>query len=171
MEALKEHTVHGDSVLLPSFYLDIRQPVPGKTFVRIGDQSIIGSVFIFETTEGTVTIGSRVNLSGGTVICRTHVEIGDDVVWEGGPGGYLYDHASHSMDYRERIKDMDRQLSDYYSGNYFIASKDWSVVPAKPITIHDKVGIGANCIILTGVTVGEGAIILPGSVVTRNVPA
>ena len=38
-----------------------------------------------------------------------------------------------------------------------------------PIIFEDDVWIGANAIILSGVTIGEGAIIGAGSVVTKNV--
>uniref|UniRef100_UPI00366E5B9B acyltransferase n=1 Tax=Acinetobacter junii TaxID=40215 RepID=UPI00366E5B9B len=40
-----------------------------------------------------------------------------------------------------------------------------------PVVIKNDVWLGANCIILPGVTIGEGAIIAAGSVVTKNVPA
>lgn len=40
-----------------------------------------------------------------------------------------------------------------------------------PVTIGNHVWIGMNCLILKGVTIGDGAIIAAGSVVTRNVPA
>lgn len=40
----------------------------------------------------------------------------------------------------------------------------------KPVTIEDKVSIGSRCIILKEVTIGEGAIIAAGSVVTEDVP-
>jgi galactoside O-acetyltransferase len=40
----------------------------------------------------------------------------------------------------------------------------------KPVKIEDKVWIGFNSIILKGVTVGEGAIVGAGSVVTKDVP-
>ena len=40
----------------------------------------------------------------------------------------------------------------------------------KPVVIEDHVWIGARAIILPGVTIGEGAVIGAGSVVTRNVP-
>ena len=39
------------------------------------------------------------------------------------------------------------------------------------ITIEDDVWIGANTTILKGVTVGRGAVVAAGSVVTRSVPA
>lgn len=41
----------------------------------------------------------------------------------------------------------------------------------KPIHIANDVWIGANCIITAGVTIGEGAVIAAGSVVTKDVPA
>ncbi len=40
-----------------------------------------------------------------------------------------------------------------------------------PITIGPDVWIGANSLILQGVTIGEGAVVAAGSVVTRSVPA
>jgi acetyltransferase-like isoleucine patch superfamily enzyme len=39
----------------------------------------------------------------------------------------------------------------------------------KPITIGDDVWVGANCLIMAGVTIGEGAVIAGGAVVTRDV--
>lgn len=39
----------------------------------------------------------------------------------------------------------------------------------KPVLIDDDVWIGANCIILPGVTIGEGAVIAAGSIVTKSV--
>ena len=41
---------------------------------------------------------------------------------------------------------------------------------ARPVTIGDDCWIGGNVIILAGVTVGNGATVGAGSVVTRDVP-
>jgi acetyltransferase-like isoleucine patch superfamily enzyme len=49
--------------------------------------------------------------------------------------------------------------------------KDWSTVEIRPVTISDKVWIGFNSLILCGVTIGEGAVIGAGSVVTNDIPA
>lgn len=38
------------------------------------------------------------------------------------------------------------------------------------IIVEDEVWLGANSIILSGVTIGKGAIVAAGSVVTKNVP-
>lgn len=40
-----------------------------------------------------------------------------------------------------------------------------------PIYVEDGVSIGANCSIMYGVTIAEGAKVGAGSVVTRNIPA
>lgn len=40
-----------------------------------------------------------------------------------------------------------------------------------PVTIHDGSDIGTNTVVLPGVTIGEGAIVGAGSVVSHDVPA
>jgi acetyltransferase-like isoleucine patch superfamily enzyme len=44
-------------------------------------------------------------------------------------------------------------------------------VTRTPVTIGDGAWLGARCIILPGVTIGEGAIVNPGSVVNKDVAA
>jgi acetyltransferase-like isoleucine patch superfamily enzyme len=46
-----------------------------------------------------------------------------------------------------------------------------SGVIAKPVQIGDHVWIGSRAIILKGVTIGTGAVVAAGTVVTKNVPA
>jgi acetyltransferase-like isoleucine patch superfamily enzyme len=41
----------------------------------------------------------------------------------------------------------------------------------KPVAIGDEVYIGCRAIILKGVNIGDGAVIHPGSIVTRDVPS
>ena len=40
-----------------------------------------------------------------------------------------------------------------------------------PIHIGNKVWIGANSVVLPGVTIGENSVIGAGSIVTRDIPA
>ena len=100
-------------------------------------------------------------------MCRSKIVFGNNifVAW----GAYFYDHHSHSLDYRDRQKDIEQQLSDHRNGFFFTKNKNWEVVTTAPITICDNAWIGMNAIILKGVTIGEGAIVAAGSVVTKSV--
>lgn len=79
--------------------------------------------------------------------CREHISIGDNC----------------AIAYGVLIQD-----SDYHT----MYREDGSPKPqTKPIIISDNVWIGARAIILKGVTIGNGAIIAAGAVVTKDVPA
>lgn len=53
--------------------------------------------------------------------------------------------------------------------DYHAFESDSEVI--KEVVIEDKVWIGARCIVLKGVTIGKGAVIAAGSVVTRSIPS
>lgn len=139
-----------------------------KNIVKIGENTMLGCSIIFESDEGQVTIGNNTFINAGTsLISRNSISIGNDVTiaW----GCTIYDHNSHSLDYKERQKDIQRQNDDYRNGRNFIESKDWSVVKSKPIIIEDNVWIGFDSVILAGVTIGEGAVVGARSVVRQDV--
>ncbi len=50
-------------------------------------------------------------------------------------------------------------------------SLDTHTAKCAPIHIGSHVLIGTRCIILKGVTIGQGSIIAAGSIVTKDVPA
>jgi acetyltransferase-like isoleucine patch superfamily enzyme len=54
--------------------------------------------------------------------------------------------------------------------NYYHSTANETIKSA-PIVIEDKVWIGCNAIILAGVTIGRGAVVAAGAVVTKDVPA
>lgn len=167
-KAIKRFTLIGKSSIDRG--INLRMDVPkNKYYLIVGENSIVSGNFIFESPGGNVKIGNHSYIGGGTFISRTSIEIGDNVTiaW----GGTFYDHDSHSLDYMKRRKDIDDELNDIRNGRCFIANKDWSDVAAKPIRICNDAWIGMNVIILKGVTIGEGAIVGAGSVVTKDVPA
>jgi len=59
-------------------------------------------------------------------------------------------------------------------GNHIFADTDVPIArqgtDSKGIRIEDDVWIGANCVVLDGVTIGRGAVVGAGSVVTKSVP-
>lgn len=167
LELIKLYAFCGDGVVDRGIKMRLDSPCMRKYLV-IGDDSIVAGNFIFESSAGKIVIGRHSYIGGGTFISRSSIEIGDNVTiaW----GGTFYDHDSHSLDYMKRRKDIDDELDDIRNGRNFIANKDWSDVNSKPIKICNDAWIGMNVIVLKGVTIGEGAIVGAGSVVTKDVP-
>jgi acetyltransferase-like isoleucine patch superfamily enzyme len=146
--------------------LDIRRPVDRK-FLRVGSDSIVSGNFVFELETGQITIGDRTFIGGGSFISINSIHIGNDVMisW----GCTFIDNNAHSLLSEERandVRDWKRGLDEGRVGAY----KNWSVVKSAPIKIEDHAWIGFNCIILKGVTIGKGAVVGAGSVVTKDVP-
>ena len=60
-----------------------------------------------------------------------------------------------------------------YSANHSLDSEErinGAIIP-EPITIGDRVWIGGDTTILSGVTIGDDTVIGSGSVVTKDIPA
>jgi acetyltransferase-like isoleucine patch superfamily enzyme len=148
--------------------LHVRNKSIKRNFVEIGQNSLIDGEFIFETSEGKITIGDRTFIGGGTkFICVSRIEVGNDVMFSW--GCTIIDTNSHSLLWNERkndVLDWKRGIEENSIGFY----KNWSVVKSSPILIKDRAWIGFNVIIMKGVTIGEGAVVAAGSVVTKDVP-
>jgi len=127
--------------------------------IAIGDDSLIDAGISFDKPDARVTIGNRTFIGASSLVCAQSIVIGDDVMiaW----GSTLVDHNSHALSWSERRDDV---------VNWGRGVKDWSFVKTAPVVVRDKAWIGFNCIILKGVTIGEGAIVGAGSVVTKDVP-
>jgi len=128
--------------------------------LHIGDCSIVEARIVFERPGGEVRIGSRTFIGCSSLICATHLSIGNDVLISFGVT--IVDHDSHSPYFEKRKHDVLMWLE---------GKKDWSHVKSRPVHIHDKAWIGMHAIILEGVTIGEGAVVGAGAVVTKDVPA
>ena len=148
----------------------LRLDVPRKKeiIVSIGDHSIVGGEFIFESNKGEVFIGNNTFIGGCSIISRSKITIGNyvQIAW----GTYLYDHNAHSTDFRLRREDIEKEFSSLSLGNSDTENKNWDIVKSCPIVIEDDVWIGMNTIILKGVTVGRASIIGAGSVIRKSVP-
>lgn len=59
----------------------------------------------------------------------------------------------------------------YTTGHNLNPADRYKTGYAKPITIGNDVWIGGNCSIMPGVSIGDGAVIASGSVVTKDVPS
>ena len=157
----------GDNTNIQNLHLQIRNPQKDKIYLTVGANSVISGNFIFEIKTGKISIGNRSFIGGGTFICINEIHIGDDVMFAW--GCTVTDNNSHSHIWSERqhdVKDWKKGIDEEKIGFY----KEWQNVTHKKITIKNKAWIGFNSIILKGITIGEGAIVGAGSVVTKDVP-
>jgi len=113
----------------------------------IGDECRIAS---FVEVQRGVTVGHRVKIEAFAFI-PTGVTIEDDV--------FVGPHACFTNDRFPRATG---------EGGTPLQAGEWEVVPT---VVRRGASIGANATIVCGVTIGEGAMVGAGSVVTRDVPA
>lgn len=102
-----------------------------------------------ETSRLIINKGS--GISGATIVAVKEVILEDGVGL--GANSCVYDTDFHPIDVIARSK-----------------QKNITDAIAKPVCIKEGALIGANAIILKGVTVGKFSVIGAGSVVTRNIP-
>lgn len=156
------------SILGDAFGIDIREPLAGRKYIKIGNNSIVNGNFVFETKSGYVSIGDRVYIGGGSFISKEKITIEDDVIiaW----GCTVYDHNSHSVYWDKRKNDVLQTYKDMTEEKNPIKNKDWRYVNSKEIIIRKRAWIGFDVTILKGVTIGEGAVVGAKSVITKDVP-
>lgn len=121
-------------------------------FERIGRDVHVGNHCVF--TNSTISIGDHVHIGNFCVFQSAHgrIEIGNHIMF--GPGVHIHG-GNHIFD----------KIGVYMDENH-------DKVPGQDgtVRIEDDVWIGANAIILKGVSVGKGSVVGAGSIVTRDVP-
>lgn len=95
---------------------------------------------------GELTLGRSYINSDSLIACAKKITIGDGVAIA--RGVYIYDSDHHDILDEDGFKQNE----------------------AKEIRIENHVWIGTRAVILKGVTIGEGAIVAAGAVVTKDVP-
>jgi acetyltransferase-like isoleucine patch superfamily enzyme len=111
--------------------------------------------------KGEIKIGNYCYIGEGTRIWSAEkITIGDRVLIAHNVN--ITDTNSHEIDASERHISFKELIENGKHPNY-------PTVQTKPIIIEDDVWIGFNSIILKGVTIGKGAIIAAGSVVTKDI--
>ena len=106
--------------------------------------------FFTDSPNAQIRIGNNVGMSSTRIRIHKGITIGNDV--KIGGGVLLIDTDGHPIDYFQRRITKEGTIS-------------------APIVIEDDVWIGAQSIILKGVTIGARSIIGAGSVVVKDIPA
>lgn len=122
-------------------------------------RNVRGEISVEKGAE--ITIGNRVGISSSCLWARERITIGNNV--DIGGCCIIMDSDSHSLDWRIRANILADESGRRISDN--------DAAKSAPITIEDHVWIGANCIILKGVTIGARSIVAAGSVVTKSIPS
>lgn len=102
-----------------------------------------------------ISLGRRVVIRPGCMLFADPARDGAGIVIEDdamlGSGVHIY-VGNHRFD------DVTKPIID--QGHY----------PSEPVRLMKGAWVGANCVLLPGVTVGEGAVVGAGSIVARDVP-
>lgn len=124
-----------------------------STLLRMAEESVIhvnGQFQFYYDADIQLFRGAKLNLgssfinSNCKIRCGNKITIGDDCA-------ISHDVTILDSDFH-RILNSNRPVS-------------------QPVVIGDHVWVGTRCVIMKGVTIGDGAIIGAGSIVTHDVPA
>ena len=116
--------------------------------IVFGDQVTLNRYAYVQSGGGAVRLGNRVEINNFSIVDGTGgVDIGDDTLI--GPGVRIISYHHH------------------HAAGQAIRSQPSE---GKPIHIGRDCWIGANAVILAGLTIGDGAVVAAGAVVTRDVP-
>ena len=124
-----------------------RMDTPPYRLFSLGDYSVIESFACINNAVGDVVIGDHTRIGLHNTIIGP-VEIGNNVNLAQGITVTALNH--NFSDTNKRI--------------------DEQGVSTNPVTIEDDVWVGANAVILPGVTIGEHCVVAAGAIVTKDVP-
>jgi acetyltransferase-like isoleucine patch superfamily enzyme len=124
-----------------------RMDTPPYRIFSLGDYSVIESFACINNAVGDVMIGNHTRIGLHNTIIGP-VEIGSHVNLA---QGITVTALNHNFD--DTQKRIDEQG-----------------VSTNPVTIEDDVWVGANAVILPGVTIGNHCVVAAGAVVTKDVP-
>lgn len=112
----------------------------------VGDESRIGA---FVEIQKNASVGKRCKVSSHSFICEG-VTIEDEC--------FIGHHVVFINDrFPEAVADSGQPKSD----------ADWTLIKTR---VCQRAAVGSGAVVLCGVTIGEGALVGAGSVVTRDVP-
>jgi len=124
-----------------------RMDTPPYRLFSLGNYSVIESFACINNAVGDVIIGDHTRIGLHNTIIGP-VDIGNHVNLAQGITVTALNH--NFSDTNKRI--------------------DEQGVSTNPVTIEDDVWVGANAVILPGVTIGEHCVVAAGAVVTKDVP-
>lgn len=140
----------------------IRNIYGARERIRVGPHShIFGELLIFRH-GGRIDIGSWCYIGEGSRIWSADsIVIGDRVLIS--HSANVFDNLTHPLRAKARHEQVKEIFNSGHPKNICLGER--------PVRICDDAWIGANAIVLRGVTIGQGAIVAAGAVVTKDVPS
>lgn len=129
-------------------YRSVRRDLVPFNQCIIGSHTVIESFSVLNNAVGDIMIGaySRIGISNtviGPVVIGDYVNIAQHVLISG---------LNHNYE------DITKNIAD-------------QGVKVNPVQIANDVWIGANAVILSGISIGQHAVVAAGAIVTKDVPA
>jgi len=134
----------------------------GPDALVVGNQCTMDGVHFDLGRGARMRIGDYCYFTNAVLLCELEIVIGNYVLI--GWNTTITDTDFHPIAPAERI-------ADAIACSPLGKGRPRPMVARKPVVIEDDVWIGPNATILKGVRIGAGAIIEPGSLVTRDIPA
>lgn len=144
----------GNIIVSESLLLGVNFSTKQKTIINIGNDgklevlksSICNGCRISISSKAKLKLGHDTSINENTrIMVNSYIEIGDNSI----------------ISFDVNILDSDQH-------KIFIENQE--IENTKPIIIGKNVWVGSRATILKGVTIGDGAIIASGSIVTKDVP-
>lgn len=125
-----------------------------EAFIKLGEKiQNRGNFYISCRKQGELEIGAHCFFNiNASITCMKHIKIGEYCKF--GNNLVVVDHDH-----------------DFRNINGIELATEKAEFLEKKIEIGNRVWVGANCVILKGVSIGDEAVIAAGSIVRRDVPA
>ena len=139
----------------------IRNAVGSNQAINIGAGSLIKGELLTFRHGGAINIGRHCFIGEGTRIwSATNIDIDDRTLISHNVN--IVDNLTHSMNPEKRHE----QFLSIAAGKFPVHDN----LEEQPIRIAQDVLIGCQAIVLKGVSIGRGAVVGAGAVVTKDVP-
>ena len=150
----------GEKSVIDSSFCFKHYYAAGAVGLHVGNDVTFWRTSLAADATGMIEIGDGCYLANAALVCSQQITLGARVLVAGGVT--IADSDFHPIGPALRLADT---IALAPGGDRTRRPP----VETRPVIIEDDVWIGFNATILKGVRIGAGAIIEPGSVVTRNV--
>jgi len=135
--------------------LDVGLIITGAEKISIGEYTWVDSYCRLDSIVGSIAIGKRVHIAQGCILGGGGGLVIEDYVGVSA-GAKIYSHSEAPGEGKRMSGPM--------------IPERYKFINTGPVTVRKDAFVGANAVVLPGITVGEGAVIGANAVVTKNVP-